>query len=324
MNLIEIAKSKIKERKTIIITEGWDERVLKSVNELHDLMDFILIGDEDEIRNKAAELKVDLKDIKIFNPKKSEITEKLANDLYELRKHKGWTLEKAKELIEDEQYFGCMLLHNGYGDALGGSVICSTGALMRPVLQIIKTLPDVSLVSETLAMWDSKREKYFFMTDPSLNINPTPEELAQIAINGAEVVKSFDIEPKVALLSFSTKGSGGDSPLIEPIRKALSIIKEKMPDLKVDGELQVDAAIDKDAAKKKGAPELGGDANLLVFPNLTASNISIHALFKFSDLKFELPIIYGVKKPIAIFGRSVSKEVVKNDCIMLAMEANVS
>ncbi len=318
-HVTKIAKEK---HPTVVICEGWDERVIQAAAEIlaEDICDIILLGDETEIKNKAKDLNVDISKANIRNPKTDEKKDEYAKQLQELRKHKGMTEEDAKKLIEDVNYFGCMLAKLDEVDSVCGSCICPTADLMRPAFQILGKKEGYVTVSEVSIIEHKGSGNIYFMSDFSLNIEPGVEELAQIAINAAEAVKLLGIEPKVAMLSFSTKGSG-ENPILQPIRDALAIVKQKMPDLVIDGELQGDAAVKPDSAKRK-CPDspIQGDANVLIYPNLTASNIACHLLYAFAPIEFLATMLMGTPKPVTIYGRSASKQMVKNLTICNAMQ----
>ncbi len=307
----------------VVICEGWDERCIQaSALALKEgLAKIILLGDPAVITKKAKELKADISKAEIVDFKKSKLKKELADKLYELRKAKGMTPEEAARLIENENYFACMYAYAGYADAVGGSAICPTAELMRPALQILRKKD--ALASEIMLIHDPKKGRVFFISDCSLNIEPTPEQIAQIALNAAEAARELEIEPKIALLSFSTKGSGGDNPQTKAVRDAVGIVKQKAPNLLIDGEMQVDAAVNPYAAGRK-CPDspLKGNANILIFPNLTAGNICMHALFQFSELEIILSEVKGVAKPVSIFGRSFPMMGIRNMIVSLAMEAN--
>lgn len=326
-DLIDRMKKKAKEKKrTIIVAEGWDERCLKASAAIlaNGYANLILLGDEKKIKDEAKKFKADIKDATLINPKTYKDTPKLTKELYELRKAKGLTEDEAKKLILDVNYFGCMLLHTGKADGLAGSAICSTAELMRPALQIIKTKPGATLVSETIMMEDTKKKRVLFLTDCSLNPDPTVEELAQMAVNGAECAASFGFEPRVAFLSYSTKGSGGTSPTIEKTLQAIEIARKKKKEYVFDGEFQGDAAINPYAAGRKCPNALiKGDANVLVFPNLTVANIVCHLLIQLSESKLGMGMLMGIRKPVIILGRSTPLETVENLIINCAMKANV-
>lgn len=317
-SLIKNAKSLTKKPK-IVLCEGWDGRGLKAADVLvkEGIADMILLGFPDDIKAEADEHKVDISNMEIIDPLKSELVDELANILVDLREKKGMTLPKAKELLKDNNYFGCMLAHTNRADAVVGSLICPTAELMRPALQILKK----DFVNEIMVAYDPKRDKIFLMTDASMNIEPSSEQLAQMGVNAANVAKVFDVEPKVGFMSFSTYGSGGDVPQVDHVKTAVEIAQDKAPELEFDGEFQFDAAVDPDAAKKK-CPDskLGGQVNVFVFPDLNSANIFAHGSMQFSELDFILSVIEGLKKPVSILGRSTPEELVKNMFLVTAVQ----
>ena len=323
LNLKKILEEGAKKKEVrLVVCEGWDERCLQATAQVQDIVKVVLLGNPEEINEKAKELNLNISKAEIHNYKNSELKEELTNKLLEARKHKGMTLEQAKELIKDENYFGCVYCLAGYADAVVGSAIGSTAALMKPALQLLrekgKTVTEVSILN------DPKKDRTLFAADISLNMNPNPEQLASISLSAAKCAKDLGIEPKVALLSFSTKGSGGDGPEIQQVREAVKLIKEKDPELIVDGEMQIDAAINPSAAGKK-CPDsvIKGDANVLIFPNLTAANIFGHAMLQFSDLDFAFTVLKGMAKPTSILGRSTPLEMVRLIFLGCAMQVNM-
>ena len=322
-DLTTIIEKKAKEKPVkIVICEGRDERTLQASAKVleENLAQIILLGNPEEIKAKASELGVDISKADIVDFKNSELKNELASKLVEVRKHKGLTLEDAEKLIEDPNYFGCMYVNAGYADAVAGSAICPTAELMRPALQILR---GKGLVSEIVIFNDKKNDRYLFMTDGSLNIEPNPEQLAQIALNAIECVKEFDIEPKVAFLSFSTKGSGGNGPQVQIVRDAVKLAQEQEPEVVIDGEMQFDAAVSPFGAQRK-CPDspLKGEANTVIFPNLTAANIFVHGMMQFSESTLDYTLIRGLVKPVSILGRSTPVETIKNLIMTLAMEVN--
>ncbi|MFH1316065.1 MAG: phosphate acyltransferase [Candidatus Woesearchaeota archaeon] len=322
--LLSTMKKVAKQKKAkILVCEGWDERCIQASAKILEegLAELVILGNPDEINKKAKKLKADINKAEILDFKNSELKDELAEKLVELRKHKGMTIEEAKKLMDDENYFGCMYVHTGHADAIGGSAICPTAALMRPALQILRKKD--SLVSEIGIMYNSTNKRLLFETDASLNIQPDAEQLAQMALNAAECVREFKIEPKIAMLSFSTKGSGGDNPQTQLVRDALEIVHKKDPELLIDGELQFDAALSPSAAKKK-CPDspLKGEANTVIFPDLNSSNIATHGFCQISDMTFEFTVLKGVQKPVEIFGRSVPMDTIYKMIICLAMQVN--
>lgn len=324
MDLIKIMEKTAKKKPIkVVVCEGWDERCLRASAEIleNKFAKIVLLGNPKEIKEKAKKLKVNISKAEIHDFKNSDLKDELIDKLVEARKHKGLTREEASKLIADENYFGCMLAYAGYADAVAGSAIGSTAELMRPALQILREKG--KLVSEVSVLLDMKNERILFASDFSLNIEPSSEELAQITMNAVECARSFGIEPKVALLSYSTKGSGGDGDDLLKIRDAISIVKKKDKKLLIDGEMQVDAAVNPNAAKRKCPKSpLKGKADTLIFPNLMSSNIFIHGMGQFSNMGFEFTILNGLQKPVAILGRSTPDYAVRNMIISCAFQVN--
>ena len=323
MDLIKLAEKKAKQNNVkLVVCESWDEKCMHAVSMIlkEKLAKVILLGNPDKIKKTAEKLKADISKAEIVDFKKSELRKQLAEKLYELRKHKGIDLKQAEKLMDNINYFACMYAYAGYADAVAGSAICSTAEFMKPALQILRKKN--TLVSEVTVLDDVKNNRILFAGDFSLNIDPNAEQLASIALNTAECAETFETKPKIALLSFSTKGSGGDLDMFKPIRKAVEIIRKNNPKIIVDGELQLDAALDKFAAKKK-CPDspIKGDANVLIFPNLTASNIFAHALLQLTDVKMIFTMLMGMQKPVIVLGRSTPAEVKRNMMLGCIVEA---
>lgn len=313
-----------KSPKKIVVCEGWDERTIKATAEIvkEGLAHIILLGKPSEIHEKAKRLGADTSKIKIIDHLTDPVKKELVEKFVELRKHKGMTQEEAEKLMQDVNYFGCMYAYAGHVDGVAGSTICSTAQLMRPALQILKKKG--SLASQIIIEGDVKKgNRPIFFTDGSLNINPTPEELAQIGTNAIETVRLFGIEPKVAFLSYSTAGSGGDGEDLKSIRKAVELCKAQNPGVIIDGEMQGDASVNPDAARRK-CPDspLKGDANILVTPNLMSGNILAHCLNQFASMDHLLGMVAGTLKPVSILGRSSTPEMIKNFIVSAAMQAN--
>ena len=281
MTFIEEVKQKAKKDiKTIVLPEGNDIRTIKAVEKVlqEKFADVIVLGKKDEILNMAKENNINIDEVKIINPIEDSRYDKLVNDFYELRKSKGMTLEKAKELLKDETHYGMMMVKEGFADGLVSGACHSTSDTLRPALQILKTAPGTKLVSAFFIMvvpnCEYGENGTFVFSDSGLNEYPDAESLAEIAISSS---KSFEQlvgkQAKVAMLSYSTYGSAS-SPLTEKVVEATKILKEKAPNLICDGELQLDAAIIPEiaASKAPGSP-VAGKANTLIFPDLDAGNI---------------------------------------------------
>ncbi len=315
MNFIETIKERAKKNiKRIILPETMDTRVLEAASTCHKekIAEIILIGEENEVLNLAKENNIDIEGIKIISPKTDSITDKLINDLYELRKEKGLTLEQAKDLVMgDYMYYACMLVHEGLADGIVSGACHSTANTLRPALQIIKTAPDAKLVSAFFLMVVPNCEYgyngTFIFGDAGLEQNPDPEKLAAIAASSA---KSFELltESKAitAMLSHSTKGSASHAD-VDKVVEAVKIAKEEYPDLVVDGELQLDAAIVPEVAKSK-APDstVAGHANVLIFPDLDAGNIGYKLVQRLAKAEAYGPITQGIKKPVNDLSRGCS------------------
>lgn len=314
--IFEVAKSN---KKTIVLPEGTEDRTLVAVQEIQK-QGFaypVLIGNEEEINEKAKSLDVDLSGVKIIDPNKSDRLEAYVEAFYELRKNKGMTMEKADKIVRDPLYFATMMVKLDDADGMVSGAVHTTGDLLRPGLQIIKTAPGVSCVSSFFIMLvpGSKygEDGLLLFSDCAVNPNPNEEQLAGIAIATAETAKNLcKIEPKVAMLSFSTMGSA-DGELVQKVRKATEIAKELRSDLNIDGELQLDAAIvEKVAAQKAPNSTVAGKANVLVFPDLQAGNIGYKLVQRFANAEAIGPICQGFAKPINDLSRGCcSDDIVK-------------
>ncbi len=314
--IFEVAKSN---KKTIVLPEGTEDRTLVAVQEIQK-QGFaypVLIGNEDEINEKAKSLDVDLSGVKIIDPEKSDRLEAYVEAFYELRKKKGMTMEKADKIVRDPLYFATMMVKLDDADGMVSGAVHTTGDLLRPGLQIIKTAPGVSCVSSFFIML-VPGSKYgenglLLFSDCAVNPNPNEDQLAAIAIATAETAKNLcKMEPKVAMLSFSTMGSA-DGELVQKVRKATEIAKELRPDLNIDGEVQLDAAIvEKVAAQKAPNSTVAGKANVLVFPDLQAGNIGYKLVQRFANAEAIGPICQGFAKPINDLSRGCcSDDIVK-------------
>ncbi len=317
MNFIENIKQRAKSNlKTIVLPESMDERVLKaaSICQKEKIAKIILIGDEIEIDKVSKEKNIDLTDISIINPSLSDLTNKFIDDLYNLRKEKGMTIEEAKNLLlNDYMYFACMLVYNNMADGAVSGACHSTSNTLRPALQIIKTAPNVKLVSAFFLMVVPNCEYgyngIFVFADAGLEQNPTPEKLAAIAASSADSFAYLTGEkPITALLSHSTKGSASHEDVTKVI-EATKIVNEEYPQYEIDGELQLDAAIVPEVAKMK-APDskVAGKANVLIFPDLDAGNIGYKLVERLAKAESYGPITQGMKKPINDLSRGCSTE----------------
>lgn len=309
MSFIEKIKDRARESmKRIILPETMDERVIDAALKVRDeqIAQIILIGKP--IKD------VDLTGIEIIDPETSQWTDKLANELYELRKSKGMTLDGAKELLlTDYMYYACMLVKLGYADGVVSGACHSTANTLRPSLQIIKTKPGVSLVSAFFLMvvpnCEYGADGTFIFADSGLEQNPTSERLAVIAGTSAQTFELLvGSEPKVAMLSHSTKGSAKHND-VDKVVTATKLAQEMYPNYKIDGELQLDAAIIPEVATSKAPDsEVAGKANVLVFPDLDAGNIGYKLVQRLAKAEAYGPITQGIAAPINDLSRGCSVE----------------
>lgn len=319
------------DKRKIALPEGDEERTLKASQEITEkgLANVILVGNEDAIKTKAAELGVNLDGVEIADPMTHAKRTEYINAFYELRKNKGMTEEKAEKIVSDPLYFGTMMLKAGDVEGLVSGAVHTTGDLLRPGLQIIKTAPGINVVSSFFLMsvpnCEYGEDGLLLFGDCAVNPNPTAEQLASIAISTAENAKSLaGIDPKVAMLSFSTMGSA-EHELVDKVRTATSMAKEARPDLDIDGELQLDAAIvPKVAAQKAPNSKVAGNANVLVFPDLQAGNIGYKLVQRFAKAEAVGPICQGFAKPINDLSRGCSVEDIVNVVAITAVQAQNS
>lgn len=326
--ILEVAKA---DKKRIVLPEGNEERTIVATEEIYKqgYAHPILVGNKEEILNKATALKVDLTGVEIIDPETSENLSKYIEAFYELRKNKGMTMSKAEKIVRDPLYFGTMMVKLGDADGMVSGAVHTTGDLLRPGLQIIKTAPGVSVVSSFFIMMvpDSVygEEGMLLFSDCAVNPNPNEDQLAAIAIATAETAKNLcKVEPRVAMLSFSTMGSA-DHELVSKVRTATEKAKELRPDLLIDGEMQLDAAIVESVANQK-APnsKVAGKANVLVFPDLQAGNIGYKLVQRFAKAEAIGPICQGFAKPINDLSRGCSSEDIVKVVAITAVQAQSS
>lgn len=330
MGLLEKIKEKAKENKqTIVLPEGNEIRTIKaaSIAQSEGIANVILIGNENDIKEKAKLESADLSGVQIIDHINSEEFDTYVNEFYEIRKNKGITLEKARDTLKDEVYFGTMMLKNKKADGLVSGAVHSTGDILRPALQIIKTSKDEKIVSSFFVMevpnCEYGEDGVFFFADCGVNIDPSAEELAHIAVSTSKSAKALaGIEPKVAMLSFSTLGSA-KSESTEKVIEATRIAKSLVPsDVKIEGEFQLDAAIDKEIAKIKSPnSSVAGNANILVFPNLDAGNIGYKLTQRLAKAEATGPICQGFAAPINDLSRGCSVEDIVNTVAITAVQS---
>jgi len=329
MSFIENIKQRAKQDiKTIILPEAEDKRVLEAASKViaQGFAKVILIGDKEQIEKDSIENNINLSGVEIIDIETSTKKQEYARKLFELRQAKGMTEEEASKLIEEPIYFGMMMLKNGEADGLVSGAAHSTSNTLRPALQILKTAPNTKLVSAFFVMCVPNCEYgehgTFIYGDSGLNQNPNADELSEIAISSAKSFKSLvGAEPKVAMLSYSTYGSA-KSELTEKVIEATKLVKEKEPNLLVDGELQVDAAIIPEVSKSKapGSP-IEGNANVLIFPDLNAGNIGYKLTQRLAKAEAYGPLCQGIAKPVNDLSRGCSADDIVGVVAITAVQA---
>lgn len=330
MDFIESIKERAKKDiKTIVLPEASDLRTIEAASKVlkEGFAKVTLIGDENVINNLANENNLDISKANIINPKTSDKTKEYANFLYELRKEKGMTLEQAEKLVLDEVYFGMMMVKSNEADGLVSGAIHSTSDTLRPALQILKTAPGTKLVSAFFLMvvpnCEYGENGVFVFGDCGLNPNPTADELSEIAYSSSRSFEKLVEKPsKIAMLSYSTLGSAPKTELTDKVIEATKFIKEKYPELKVDGELQLDAAIVPSVGKSK-APDsdVAGCSNTLIFPDLNAGNIGYKLTQRLAKAEAYGPLCQGIAKPVNDLSRGCSSDDIVGVIAITAVQA---
>ena len=331
MNFIDTIKDRAKKDiKTIVLPESEDVRVLKAAEKIikEGFAKIILVGDEEATKKIAKENNINIEGTTIVNPITSDKYEEYVNKFYELRKNKGITIEQAKEIMLNNVYFGMMMVKCEDADGLVSGAAHSTADTLRPALQILKTAQGTKLVSAFFLMvvpdCEYGENGTFIFSDAGLNANPTSDELSEIAISSA---KSFEQlvqkDPKVAMLSYSTYGSA-KSELVDKVVEATKLVKDKAPELKVDGELQLDAAIVKEIGEKKApGSTVAGQANTLIFPDLNAGNIGYKLVQRLAKAEAYGPLCQGIARPVNDLSRGCSSDDIVGVVAITAVQAQI-
>ncbi|WP_218653322.1 phosphate acetyltransferase [Streptococcus pluranimalium] len=306
----------------IVFPEGDDERVVRAAARLkfEGLVDPIILGKPEEVRALLAKLGFEDPKSEIIDPETYEDFEAMKEEFVNIRKGKA-TLEDADKMLRDVNYFGVMLVQMGLADGMVSGAIHSTADTVRPALQIIKTKPGISRTSGVFLMNRENTNERYIMADCAINIEPSAQELAEIAVNTAQTAAIFDIDPKVAMLSFSTKGSG-KSPQVDKVAEATKLAKEMAPELALDGELQFDAAfVPATAAIKAPDSDVAGQANTFVFPDLQSGNIGYKIAQRLGMFDAIGPILQGLNKPVNDLSRGSSADDIYKLGIITAAQA---
>ena len=319
----QITKWAKRQKQTIVLCEGNDERILKATARLLDqeVADVILLGNPAEITDsiKRLGLTTDMERVKIIDPANFEQFDDYANTLYELRKSKGVTLEMARDQMTDVSYIGTMMVYKGDADGMVSGAVHTTQHTIRPALQFIKTKPGISTVSSVFFMCLDDRVSVF--GDCAVNPNPTAQQLAEIAISSADTSKHFGIEPRIAMLSYSS-GTSGSGEEVDKVREATNLVKLKRPDLKVEGPIQYDAAVDPVVGKQKmPQSEVAGQASVLIFPELNTGNNTYKAVQRETGALAIGPVLQGLNKPVNDLSRGCTVDDIFNTVVITAIQS---
>lgn len=312
----------LQKKRTIIFPEGKDERILRAAARLQSdgYANVQIAGKTEEILKVANEYEVDLGNVAIIDMEKYPQIEKMARDLVDLRHGKA-TLDQAHKMLETPSYFGTMMVYEGKADGMVSGATHSTADTVRPALQIIKTKPGMNRVSGAMIM-ERNDEKYIF-ADCAINIDPDSETLAEIAYQSAQTAKMVNIDPKVAMLSFSTMGSA-KGPMVEKVQNAVKIMNDKHPEILCDGEMQFDAAfIPKVGEAKAPHSKVAGHANVFIFPELQSGNIGYKIAERLGGFQAIGPVLQGLAAPINDLSRGCNSEDVYLLGILTAAQANM-
>lgn len=319
--LNELIERASNNRKRIVLPEGKEERTLKAATKVlaQGIADVILIGKESEILEAVNRSDSKIEHATIIDPSKSDYLEKYTEALFEMRKHKGMTLDHARDIMLDEIYFGTMMVHLGDADGLVSGAIHTTRHTITPAFQIIKNKPDTAVVSSVFFM--CLEDKVLVYGDCAVNPNPTPAQLADIAISSAKTSELFGFDPMIAMLSYST-GTSGVGPEVEHVKEATAMVKERLPNLKVEGPIQYDAAISPDTARTKlPESEVAGRANIFIFPDLNSGNTAYKAVQRSAKAIAVGPVLQGLNKPVNDLSRGCSVDDIVYTIAITAIQA---
>ncbi|GAA3375861.1 phosphate acetyltransferase [Streptomyces sannanensis] len=316
--LLEQARA---DRRRVVLPEGTEERVLRAADVLlrRDVCELTLLGDPDVIGRMAAEMGVDLSRTQIVNPQTSELRERFAERYAALRAHKGVTVELAYDVVSDVNYFGTLMVEEGLADGMVSGSVHSTAATIRPAFEIIKTRPDAGIVSSVFFM--CLAEEVLVYGDCAVNPDPDAEQLADIAVQSAATAARFGVEPRIAMLSYST-GTSGTGADVDKVRTATGLVRERRPDLKIEGPIQYDAAVEPSvAATKLPGSEVAGQASVLIFPDLNTGNNTYKAVQRSAGAVAVGPVLQGLRKPVNDLSRGALVQDIVNTVAITAIQA---
>ncbi|QLH24208.1 phosphate acetyltransferase [Streptomyces sp. Rer75] len=308
-------------RRRVVLPEGTEERVLRAADVLlrRDVCDLTLLGAEDTVRKRAAELGIQLAEAQIVDPETSPLRERFAEIYAKLRAHKGVSQEEAYDVVSDVSYFGTLMVQEGLADGMVSGAVHSTAATIRPAFEIIKTAPGAQIVSSVFFMCLADRVLVY--GDCAVNPDPDAEQLADIAIQSATTAARFGVEPRIAMLSYST-GTSGSGADVDKVRKATDLVRERRPDLMVEGPIQYDAAVDAAvAATKLPDSEVAGKATVLIFPDLNTGNNTYKAVQRSAGAVAVGPVLQGLRKPVNDLSRGALVQDIVNTVSITAVQA---
>jgi phosphate acetyltransferase len=317
----EVLERAKRDRRHIVLPEGEDGRILEAAEILRrrGVVDLTILGDPDTVRATAAGVGVALDGVELVDPVSSPLRQELADRFFELRKHKGATEELALDIVADPTYFGTMMVDAGRADGMVSGAVHTTADTIRPALQLIRTRDGVSIVSSVFFM--CLPDRVLVYGDCAVNVDPDAEQLADIAISSAETAAGFGIEPKIAMLSYSTGGSGAGED-VDKVREATEAVRRRRPELKVEGPIQYDAAVDATVAKLKlPDSEVAGAATVFVFPDLATGNVAYKAVQRSAHAVAVGPVLQGLRKPVNDLSRGCTVADVVNTVAITAIQA---
>ncbi|WP_017236087.1 phosphate acetyltransferase [Streptomyces sp. SS] len=318
--LLEQARA---DRRRVVLPEGVEERVLRAADVLirRDVCDLTLLGDVETIRKKAADLSVELRDTQLIDPQTSELRDSFAEKYAALRAHKGVTVELAYDVVSDVNYFGTLMVQEGLADGMVSGSVHSTAATIRPAFEIIKTKPDASIVSSVFFM--CLADKVLVYGDCAVNPDPNAEQLADIAAQSAATAARFGVEPRIAMLSYST-GTSGSGADVDKVREATKLVREAHPELRIEGPIQYDAAVEPSvAATKLPDSEVAGQASVLIFPDLNTGNNTYKAVQRSAGAVAVGPVLQGLRKPVNDLSRGALVSDIVNTVAITAIQSQV-
>ncbi|MFA3840819.1 MULTISPECIES: phosphate acetyltransferase [Streptomyces] len=316
--LLERARA---DKRRVVLPEGTEERVLRAADVLlrRGVCDLTLLGPVEQIRKKAADLGVDLVDSQLIDPATSQLRDRFAAEYAQLRAHKGVTVELAYDVVADVNYFGTLMVQGGLADGMVSGSVHSTAATIRPAFEIIKTKPDAAIVSSVFFM--CLADKVLVYGDCAVNPDPDAQQLADIAVQAAATAEQFGVDPRIAMLSYST-GTSGSGADVDKVRKATELVRERRSDLKIEGPIQYDAAVEPSvAATKLPGSEVAGQASVLIFPDLNTGNNTYKAVQRSARAIAVGPVLQGLRKPVNDLSRGALVQDIVNTVAITAIQA---